>query len=201
MFQVGTHSLPLETRNYCYKLLLYGQRWENSSQTQKWWERAGLKWGTWWQNHHQVGYLPIGLLWKGGIFTEIKHSEEKNTERKREDKKYLLLTTCPPTIVLWSFVESLEQLNEDRTKEDVMSTKVHKEVDVGLERLRRLGSVPGITLTNNSQNWIFFTSFNIFFWHLLERHQSLLCTRFLWDEMTSHLLEAELLMWPVVEML
>lgn len=48
--------------------------------------------------------------------------------------------------------------------DDAMNTEVHKEVDVGLERLRRLESVPGITLTNKSQNWISFTSFNFYFY-------------------------------------
>lgn len=112
----------------------------------------------------------------------------------------MLLTTCPPTIILWSFVESLEQVSKDRTKEEVISTEIHEEVDVGLERLRKLRRVPGITHTNNFQNWIFLHH-SYLFCHLLKRHESLLHTRFLRDDMMSHLLEAELLMWPVVEML
>lgn len=51
------------------------------------------------------GYISMGLLSNGRVFTEIKHGEEKN--KMTEDKK-LQLATYWTTVILWSFFNSMD---------------------------------------------------------------------------------------------
>lgn len=95
---------------------------------------------------------------KGREYSLILNAEQKlgqeNTEQEISVAYHL------PTYN--HFVDFCRKMEQDRNKEEVMNTEVHKEVDEWLERLRRWGSVPSTTHTNISQNWIFFTSSNIF---------------------------------------
>lgn len=78
--------------------------------------------------------------------------------------------TIPAAYHLPTYNCFVEQMKTEWKR--VRSTEVNKQVDVGLERLRSLGSSPGITHKTNSQNRIFLHHSISFFGSLLKRHQS-----------------------------